>query len=571
MAGMLSRVLGGVICAAAFAAAPATATAGIDDSWGLRAAERLEARPATGDPLRMPLPARESGAPAELAALNAARRPVRALVGANSHAAVPELRSTLERLGARVRTFEATGILAVRAPSGATLVRALHGDPRVAYVERDRTVRAAADPYDTADTNAGGSGIKFTWFYDEVNAATALAAAGGGSRRRVGIIDTGADLSHPELAGRVARSYDVFSRGSEVSDIPGHGTYVAGLISGVDGNGVGAKGVAGTTGLVVVRASLDGNFAISDVVLGIEGAIRRGADILNMSLAGDSFTRSQARALVAAFLNDVLPIAAAGNQGANGNPLEFPAALLGGRRGARGIGLSVGATRPGGQPASFTAHNDYVSLAAPGAGGSGCSHGVFSILPRTSSATEWDDLESCSTVFAQPGLRFAYAEGTSFSAPIAAGIAALAWQVERRLTSDQVAHVLTRAARGTGWNRYTGHGVVDGAAATALARTYDVTAPRVRGKARRRGPRSVGVRLPRTRDRTEAGRERAGRVQYRIYASRNGGGYSLVARSRKPFKRTVSLKGRRANRLAAVVCDGNGNCDAKRLGRFIPR
>ena len=91
-------------------------------------------------------------------------------------------------------------------------------------------------------------------------------------------------------------------------------------------------------------------------------------------------------------------------------------------------------------------------------------------------------------ILPQGGVRFAYGQGTSFAAPIVSGIAALVWQVEPRLASEQVAEVLIRSARqtvGRGWNEFTGAGVVDGAAAAALARTYDVTAPKAKGRARR--------------------------------------------------------------------------------------
>ena len=72
-----------------------------------------------------------------------------------------------------------------------------------------------------------------------------------------------------------------------------------------------------------------------------------------MSLAGQGFPdKPAARALALAFYNDVLPVAASGNNGADGNPLEFPAAALGRRARRRGIGLSVSATRPGGASAS---------------------------------------------------------------------------------------------------------------------------------------------------------------------------------------------------------------------------
>ena len=274
------------------------------------------------------------------------------------------------------------------------------------------------------------------------------------------VIDTGLDVTHPEFGGpaRIARTFDTGTGGTDVRDSIGHGTFVGGLIAAIDGNGVGFKGVAGNTRLVAVRASLDGFFTASDLIRGIAFSIRSGADVLNMSLAGRGFSISQARALEAVFYNDVLPVAASGNNGQAGNPIEFPAAALGGVRGGRGIGLSVAATTPSGGVAPFSNHNRFVSLAAPGAGPSGCRFGVFSTLPA-SLGTVWDG--SCSALFSLGGARYGYAEGTSFAAPIAAGIAAVVWQVERRLASEQVADVLARSARqtiGRGWNEFTGSG-----------------------------------------------------------------------------------------------------------------
>ena len=158
---------------------------------------------------------------------------------------------------------------------------------------------------------------------------------------------------------------------------------MTGLIAALGDNGLGGRGVAGSTKILAVRASRDteGRFFLSDMLRGIDIAIRAKARVVNLSLAGTSFSRSQARALEAAFFNDVLPVAAAGNHGDSGNPLEFPAALIGGLRGGRGIGLSVGATMPNGQAAGFSTHNRFVSLAAPGASAGDCRFGVFSTLP----------------------------------------------------------------------------------------------------------------------------------------------------------------------------------------------
>jgi subtilisin family serine protease len=571
-------VLAMVLCAAPLLAGPAHAAGSLQERQALRAALRLQAGAASARqvvPLPLPEPRTGRATPAstrsELTRIARSRGPQRVLVGVTRHSALPGVRQALERLGAEPEAFEPIGVLAATVPSGATLVRALGDDPRVAYVERDGELRVAADPLDTLDPVTG---IKYTWFYDRVRAADALAAAGGGSRRSIAVLDTGLDTAHPEVAGRITHTFDTDTRSRDVFDAVGHGTFVTGLIAGIDGNGIGGKGVAGNTRVLAIRASLDGRFNERDLLRGIAFALHRGADVLNLSLAGDSLHASVARALGNAFFNDVLPVAASGNLAKRGNPLQFPAAMVGGVRGSPGIGLSVAATRPNGAVAGFSTHNRFVSLAAPGAGRSGCAHGLLSTLPANGD-TDWDKPDSCSRLVPDPsGARFAYGEGTSFAAPIVSGLAALVWQVEPRLASEQVAQVLTRSARqtrGRGWNEFTGRGVVDGGAAAALARVYDVTAPRARASATRTGA-SVTVRVRQVRDRTERGRELAGGVTYSLVVSRDGGRDfdSVVSRRRKPFSRSVALRGRRLNVIVATACDRNGNCGVRRLGRFRP-
>ncbi len=128
-----------------------------------------------------------------------------------------------------------------------------------------------------------------------------------------------------------------------------------------------------------------------------------------------------------------------------------------------------------------------MSVAAPGAGPSqaDCAHGDFSTIPVSTNTTEWDDAsDSCNNVFqpdTTPGAgRWAYGEGTSFSAPIVSAVAALVRQANPVLTPAQVADVIRRSATqtfGTGWNEYTGAGIVNANAAVAVARTYDTTPP----------------------------------------------------------------------------------------------
>jgi Subtilase family len=569
-------VLAVFLCAASLLAAPVQASPDMRERESLREVLSQRARAARDGVVKLPLPARRparasaASASGELARIARSNGPERILVGLHSHADLRGVADELRVLGARPERFDLIGVVAATVPSGAAAAAALRGDPRVAYVERDKELQLAADPFDSLDPETG---MKHTWFFDEVRAGEALAAVGGGSRRTVAIIDTGLDVGHAEFAGQVQRSWDATGRGGkDVTDFVGHGTFVAGLISALDGNGIGAKGVAGRTKLIAVRASRDGNFHVTDLLRGMQYAIRRGADIINFSLAGEGFDDTQARALEVAFYNDVLPVAAAGNNALDGNPIEYPAAAIGGPQGGRGIGLSVAATNPGGRHADFSNHNDFVGVSAPG-GSDDCRFGVFSTLPNRG-GTEWDRLDECmSRLKTDAGQRFAYGQGTSFAAPIVSGLAALAWQAEPDLASEQVAEVLVQSANpGDGWNEYTGAGVVDGLRAVEVARRYDVIGPRARGRARRRGNR-VRVTVGRSRDRTHRGDELVGGVTYALLLSRDGGrSFSVVTSGRpRPFSRSVRIRGRRTNLLAVTACDRNGNCGVKRFRRFRRR
>jgi subtilisin family serine protease len=568
-------VLAGLLCAAPLVAATAEASTGMIEREQLRAALRVSPHAARANVVPLPLPERPRASAAAnggaLARIARSGEPARLLVGVRTHEDMDDVAAALRALGANPDRLDITGVIAATVPSGATAVGALTRDPRVAYVEPDPTLAVAIDEFDRLDPDTG---IKFTWAYDTVRAGEAIAAVGGGSSRLVAVVDTGLDVNHPEFAGQISRTVDTSLGNSDVTDFVGHGTFVTGLIAALADNGLGGRGVAGRTKILALRASRDneGRFFLSDMLAGIDIAIRARARVVNMSLAGTSFTQSQARALGAAFFNDVLPVAAAGNHGDSGNPLEFPAALIGGLRGGRGIGLSVGATMPNGEAAAFSTHNRFVSLAAPGASAGDCRFGVFSTLPATT-ATPWTTEEGCDeTLTGINGLRYAYGEGTSFAAPIVSGLAALAWQAEPRLASEQVGEVLTRSAVGRGWNERTGAGVADGMGAVELARVYDVLAPRSRARVHRHGNR-VRVRVRRTRDRTARGDELASHVRFGLLVSRDGGRNFRILASRRTraFTKDVRIRGRRANLLASTACDANGNCGVRRLGRFRRR
>ena len=217
----------------------------------------------------------------------------------------------------------------------------------------------------------------------------------------------------------------------------------------------------------------------------------RGADVMNLSLAGPVFSVSQLRALQTAFYNDVLPVAAVRQQRADRQPARVPRRRD--RRRAR-----AARHRPLG-------HGDRARRRPHGlldaqrlrqhrrAGSRRLGLRARRVLdPPRGRAAEWDDPLGCSRLFSQGPCASPMARARASRRPLVSGLAALVWQVQPRLASEQVADVLTRTARQTvgtkKWNERTGAGVVDGAAATALAgrvRPYRAAEARERSPARR--------------------------------------------------------------------------------------
>ena len=374
-------------------------------------------------------------------------------------------------------------VLVIRTRRPAALIARLRGRAGVAAVARATVMRPADDTETDVDP---GTGIPYSWAYDAVNAGPAIAAVGGGSSFPIGVVDTGVDLAAPDLAGRIsALRYDTASGGDNVTDVVGHGTMVAGVIAMVDGNGIGGRGIAGNTQIVPIRVTTSGIFFSDAVAKSIVWAVDHGIRIVNLSLGGNELqSPSLTRAMAYAAAHDTLLVAAAGNDGDRGDATSYPAASLGAADGGWSQGLSVGATRPDGQPASFSTFNAFVSVAAPGAGETNCPGGVFSTLPSEGQHTFADDPANCDSLFGAPESpvtgRYAYAQGTSFSAPIVSAVAALVLQANPGLHAAQIADVIRKTAHqtvGTGWNPHTGTGVVDALAAVTLARQYDTVAP----------------------------------------------------------------------------------------------
>jgi len=364
----------------------------------------------------------------------------------------------------QVVTYDSPAQLVALERSGARVVRTLPA-LRTAVVEtsarvgRRPVLRRALKVDEPALAETYLPGVAWEWQWDAARMGEVpdwvLRAAAGVT---IGVVDSGADLSAPDLASKSPSTWSVFSRSHRVRDVLGHGTFVSSLAAGSVANGIGISGFGGDARLLVVQAiDSDGYITDVDEAAAIVYAVRHGARIINLSIGGPESSAVEQRAIRWAARHGALIVAAAGNEHDQGNQPEFPAALLQhvGSYGRGGIGLAVGATSMDGTRAYFSNTGSYLSLAAPG----------FNVFAAESADAEWPRAQ---LPWASPGY-YGWASGTSFAAPLVSGAAALVWAANPRLTARQVAKVLKQSATGTSWNAELGWGRLDAAAAVQLA------------------------------------------------------------------------------------------------------
>ena len=345
-----------------------------------------------------------------------------------------------EAAGATVRhRRDAEGSLTLRVPmASSTQLGAAIGALSETSVERATVRSLAAAPND--EFYAKYQRPTMT----QVSAEPAWGLTHGSPTVLIAVIDTGVDVSHPDLRGKVTGAYNAVTGSTDVTDAMGHGTFVASVAAASTDNGVGMAGAGFNTRLLAVKvAGADNMMYTSDVVEGIRWATARWADILNISLGSVLPSPTEAAAIAAAQAAGVLVIAAAGNDGAKTNPVMYPA-------GYPGV-VGVASVDAAGARSSFSEYNDKVTVAAPG-------EDIAGAVPVAGS-----------TLYpAAPGYpAYRLGDGTSFAAPIVAGEAALLMAAAPQATVAQIRAAIVKSAHAMP-GMQVGAGLVDFRAALAL-------------------------------------------------------------------------------------------------------
>lgn len=272
----------------------------------------------------------------------------------------------------------------------------------------------------------GGSAVgrpaaEIRWNLQRIEAERAWAITRGDPSIVVGIIDTGIDPQHPELAGRVVAGSD-FSGGNDTTDADGHGTFVAGITAGA---GIEAPGVAPRASVMPLKVfGKNSTFSPAWVAEAIRYGVNHGARIVNLSLRLPIETQEIKEAIDDAYARGVLVVCSAGNQGgvAGEAPVQYPA--------NHPLAFAVTSTGVDDKKAAYASNAPWVRVAAPG----GAYRADGNIDPKQA------------IYGPQPGGRYDYLQGTSFAAPHVAGLAALVWSANPKLKVEDVMQIVMHSA-----------------------------------------------------------------------------------------------------------------------------
>lgn len=355
--------------------------------------------------------------------------------------------------GGRVlRTIPALGLALVEVSPGEDLALAsarLQAQAGVEWAEPNYIFEldfVPNDPYYTTQVP----------YLNRINMSRAWDLAVGRPEIVVAVLDTGIDLTHPDLASAIwvnpgeipgngldddsngfvddVYGWDFAANDNLPDDDHGHGTHVAGIAAAVLNNGIGIAGVAGGVTIMPVDVFMGGIGTYEDLIRAIVYAADNGAHVINMSLGASSYSRGEEMAVDYAWSRGAVVVAAAGNTARES--YHYPA--------AHHNVIAVAATTAADYLASFSTRGDFVDVAAPGLQ-------VFSTFR---------------------GNRYTFMSGTSMASPHVAGLAALILSRNPGLTPAQVRAIIEATATDlgpTGRDIYFGHGRIN--AELALTKT----------------------------------------------------------------------------------------------------
>lgn len=314
--------------------------------------------------------------------------------------------------------YEASGVTVARPQQGIALnewVRQWSQCSLVDSLQPNQKVKAAKTPNDPLLSNQR--------YLKQIRAEAAWDIVTSNDMV-IAIVDTGVDLGHPDLDGRLVAGTNLVNPGLLPQDDNGHGTNVAGVIAASGNNDKGTAGLLWNARIMPIKAlEADGNGDEDKLGEGIRYAVAHGAKIVVLSLGLNKYSSYMERVVMEAEAAGVLLVAASGNEG---DAVKYPAAY--------DTVLAVGGIGLDNTPEPMSNTGPELDIVAPW------------LVFTTSLGGGYD-----------------YRDGTSMAAPQVAGAAALAWTVRPDLKPFEIRNLLRQTAQdigASGWDQNTGYGLL---------------------------------------------------------------------------------------------------------------
>lgn len=274
---------------------------------------------------------------------------------------------------------------------------ALKGNTHIEFVEDNFLAEGSAVPNDLYYSSQ--------WHLPKISAPEAWGITTGSNDEPIAIIDSGVDLTHPDLINKLIPGYNFLSENTDTHDVLGHGTAVAGVAAALSNNLEGVSGVAWENPIMPLVVLNSSNYATYyNIARAITYAVDRGVRVINISIGGSSYSSTLQNAVNYAWNKGAVIFASAMNNGTS-NPY-YPAAC-------QNV-LAISATTSGDERAGWSNYGNWIDLSAPG-----------EYILTTSN-----------------GGGYGSRSGTSFASPLVAGVAALIFSANPSLTNQEVVNIL---------------------------------------------------------------------------------------------------------------------------------
>jgi cell wall-associated protease len=293
-------------------------------------------------------------------------------------------------------------------------LEALREDPRIEYIEEEIIFHYTNTVNDLYFNNQKKD-------FSILQVVEAWKQSNPVEKTVIAVLDSGVNVNHPDLRNRIVKPHNVLDSSASPTDNVGHGTHVAGIAGAQTNNNLGVASIAQNVSVMPIKVGDLNGATNSNIVKGIQYAVKNGASIINLSLGSYDYSEAVHDAIKSAVAQGVLIIAAAGNDGESAKmyPAAYPEVLA--------VGAVDSQTE---QLAGFSNYGDWVNVTAPGVDlYSTCVKGAV------------EPFDECKT--SNP---YMHSSGTSMAAPMVASLAALLKSEAPSLSNKQNRYIIEQTS-----------------------------------------------------------------------------------------------------------------------------